>query len=429
MDPPRGGYFCPLQVILMAGDRLREAPGTDEAPLRIAHFALGRTNPEAADGIDKTVYHLTRAQAQLGHTVRLFSVTNKTPIPIPGVEVSPYPSIIPSPLLFTPRLRDLLAWRSPLNLPSRLVSDLIAWHPDMLHLHGVHVPQHLRLARQARGHGIPYCVTVHNMLAGRAIQRRRRVKRVVALLERPYLDRAAFLHALTDQERDDLRAYGTCARVVIAPNGIEPDGMSVEASLEAAADLPVRPVSGLEFMFLGRLAPEEKGLDLLLHGFARSGVNEAVLTLVGPDWREGRRTLEALVHQLELTSRVVLAGPAFAERKLRLLTRADIFVLTSRWEGVSFAVLEAACLAKPCLLTLAADPRGAFGAAGAAIVVTPDPEAIAKGMQTLAGMTAQERQKMGHRARRLIETEFGWPPTARRLIEAYRAHSQPADPL
>ncbi|MBA3496328.1 MAG: glycosyltransferase, partial [Gemmatimonadales bacterium] len=101
-----------------------------------------RTNPEAADGVDRTVYHLSRAQAELGHSVRLLSITNKTPIPIPRVQVSVYRSIEPSPLIVWPRLRDLLAWRSPLNIPTELMDELLSWRPDFLHLHGVHIPQH-----------------------------------------------------------------------------------------------------------------------------------------------------------------------------------------------------------------------------------------------------------------------------------------------
>ncbi len=68
--------------------------------MRIAHFSLGRVNPDASDGIDKTIYYLSRAQADLGHSLRLFSITNKPPLPIPGVTVSAYQSRKPSWILF-----------------------------------------------------------------------------------------------------------------------------------------------------------------------------------------------------------------------------------------------------------------------------------------------------------------------------------------
>jgi glycosyltransferase involved in cell wall biosynthesis len=385
--------------------------------LRIAHFALGRTNPEAADGIDKTVYHLTRTQAMLGHTVRLFSITNKAPIPIPGVEVSTYRSMEPPAILPTARLRNLLVWRSPFNLPKRVFSDLSGWQPDILHLHGVHIPQHLRLARHARRSGIPYCFTVHGMLASDANARHRWLKRAAATFERPVLARAAFLHALTENECEDLQSYGTTAPIVIASNGIDLGPFLVRRERSAAATLEC-----MEFVFLGRLDPFQKGLDLLLEGFARSQLQHAVLSLVGPDWRSAKAKLEATARRLGVAGRVRFLGRASGSAKIEHLVGASLFVHPSRWEGVAFSVLEAAAVGSPLLLTAAADPRGSFGRAGAAIIVLPSAADIARGLQQFARMTPAERLEMGHRSRRVVELDFTWSSTAATLLQAYQQH-------
>jgi glycosyltransferase involved in cell wall biosynthesis len=130
--------------------------------------------------------------------------------------------------------------------------------------------------------------------------------------------------------------------------------------------------------------------------------------------------LEALAGRLGVQAEVVFTGPAFGQQKIDLLAGASVFVHTSRWEGLAFSVLEAAALGKPCLLTPAADPRGRFAPAGAAITVEPNPTPIASGLQRFAGMTETERAAMGQRARALVEAEFGWNPTAHLLIQAYR---------
>jgi glycosyltransferase involved in cell wall biosynthesis len=388
--------------------------------MRIAHFTLGRTNPEAADGIDKTVYYLSRTQAEMGHSVRLFSITNKPPIPVPGARVSTYPAIQPSRLLFTRRLRNLLAWRSPFNLPARLVGDLLAWQPDVLHLHGVHISQNVLLGRRARQAGIPYCVTVHGMLARAAQRRRRWLKRTAALLERPFLDRASFVHAVSTDEVDDLRAYGTKAPIVIAPNAIDAQGLATAALPGPDTHRWTASDERLEFVFLGRLDPDQKGLDLLLDGFARAGLREPHLTLIGPSWRESRATLEALSSRLGIGPQVAFTGPLYGPDKIRRLAEASVFVQTSRWEGLSFSLLEAAALGKPALLTSAADPQGSFARAEAAVVVAPAAESIAAGLQRFARMPVTERLEMGRRARALVEREFSWPATAATVIDAYR---------
>ena len=52
--------------------------------MRIAHVLLGRCNPDSANGVDKTVYHLARHQAALGAEVAVFSLTAKEPLTVFG---------------------------------------------------------------------------------------------------------------------------------------------------------------------------------------------------------------------------------------------------------------------------------------------------------------------------------------------------------
>jgi glycosyltransferase involved in cell wall biosynthesis len=389
----------------------------DGEVLKVAHVCLGRVNPEASDGMDKTIYYLSRAQADLGHSVRVFSITNKPPLPIRGVTVSTYQSLKPSRLLFNRRLQDLLCWRSPLNLPKALVADLLAWHPDIVHLHGVHMLQHLVLSSRIRRAAIPYCVSIHGMLSGAARRRHRLSKSLAAIWERPMLRGAAFLHALNEQEERDLREYGGAARIVIARNGID------TAALQPvnADQLPHVTENALTFLFLGRLDPEQKGLDILLEAWSDARLGDATrLLLVGPSWRDSQPRLAALAKRLGVDSQVVFTGPASGQNKVDLLRRSSVFVLTSRWEGLAFSVLEAAALGKPCLLTSAADPLGRFGATGAGVIVEPTRSAIADGLRRFAQMDVTERDAMGRRARDLVEAEFTWAPVARTLIAAYR---------
>ena len=55
--------------------------------MKILHFIEGRCNPDTANGVDKTIYFLTRELAALGHEVHLISETKKDPIEIPGVSI------------------------------------------------------------------------------------------------------------------------------------------------------------------------------------------------------------------------------------------------------------------------------------------------------------------------------------------------------
>jgi glycosyltransferase involved in cell wall biosynthesis len=174
-------------------------------------------------------------------------------------------------------------------------------------------------------------------------------------------------------------------------------------------------------MFIGRLDPWQKGLDLLVEAFARAGLHDAGLVLVGPDCRGSRRTLEALADRLGVSAQVVFTGPAFGDDRANLFAAADVFVHPSRWEGVSLAVLAAAAAGKPCLITREADPLGELERAEAAIVVEATVSSIAAGLRRAATLSDQERQAMGQHARRVAEAQFTWPSIADKLGDFYRS--------
>ena len=376
-----------------------------QRPLRVAHFTVGRCRLDSANGVGQAVYHLTRSQAALGHQVAVFSLTPKTGIPIPGVKVSTYKA------------------RSPLRVPKRLVAEIVEWRPDVLHLHSVHVPANVLLAWRLSS-TIPYCVTIHGGLSPVAQKRNRWMKRIFRLVvERRYLERAAFLHAISELDVQGLERYGVTNTTVIAPNGIDVEALSPLPDTNHT-EVDERLRGKRIFLFLGRLDTEVKGLDVLLRAFAASRPKDAMLVLVGPDWRGGQRELETLASSLGIVDTVVFAGAAFGTRKIDFLSSADVLVHPSRTEaGVPFSVLEAAALGRPALLTAAADPTGVLRRGGAAVMVEPTVESMTSALRELNAMSRQVLREMGARARELVAREFSWTRTVNILSDAYRTHA------
>jgi glycosyltransferase involved in cell wall biosynthesis len=91
---------------------------------------------------------------------------------------------------------------------------------------------------------------------------------------------------------------------------------------------------------------------------------------------------------------------------------------------LSFSILEALAMARPCLLTPAADPSGLAGKHGAAVVVEPTVEVISKALRILAEKPKLELEEMGQRGRALVESQFIWERTAQMLIDAYQKHKK-----
>jgi glycosyltransferase involved in cell wall biosynthesis len=389
--------------------------------MRIAHFLLGRCNPESANGIDKAVYYLSRTQGELGHDVGVFSITNKPPIAVPGAEVKTFPPRLPPVPLPPGRLGDLLGQRSPMNLSRTLVRGLIDWQPDIVHFHFVHIPQAIRLARRLSHLDIPYCVSLHGGLARAALERRRVAKQIFSLLvERRYLNGAAFIHAVSSLDADGAGAYGVRNRMIIAPNCIDPAARPSEVDRGVLQTRFPQLRGRRVFLYLGRLDAQQKGLDLLVRAWAdiepRDGLG---LVLVGPNWRGGRTQLEGIARTAG--TNVIFAGPVSGRAKWELLAGADVFVHPSRWEaGVPFAVLETMLATRPVLVTGPADPDGVIRSAEAGLVVDPDAESIAAGIRAMANLSSKELRAMGRRARTLVDQAFRWERTAGILLSSYR---------
>ncbi|MEE3326197.1 MAG: glycosyltransferase [Myxococcota bacterium] len=165
-----------------------------------------------------------------------------------------------------------------------------------------------------------------------------------------------------------LRAYRQADRVVCNARGneravlrfadLDPERVSTIynplAVSEIQARFPARDRSSLGDSQAPLLATharmsEQKGLDTLLRAFAR--VRErypgARLRIVG-DGPE-RASLEALAHELGVVS--ACEFPGFLSDPLAAIEEADLYVLSSRWEGLPNSLLEAIGVGLPVVST------------------------------------------------------------------------------
>lgn len=109
-----------------------------------------------------------------------------------------------------------------------------------------------------------------------------------------------------------------------------------------------RQLTDLHLVSVGRLAPQ-KGFDLLLEAFARlkDRHSEWTLTIYGEG--PSRKELESMRQALGLTSRVLLPGNI--RNTYEALSQADLFVMSSRYEGFPNALCEAMASSLPVIST------------------------------------------------------------------------------
>ncbi|HEX8276384.1 MAG TPA: glycosyltransferase [Longimicrobiaceae bacterium] len=188
--------------------------------------------------------------------------------------------------------------------------------------------------------------------------------------------------------------------VHVVLNGIQPapppsaeDRRALRAELGAGADTLL--VAGA-----GNLA-RRKGFDLLLDAFARAAVPGSRLAIVGAGPEEA--ALRARAERLGIAERVCWAG--HRDDVPGVLAACDLFVLSSRNEGMANVMLEAMAAGTPVVAADVSGVRDALGPAAdgapAGWIVPPeDPAALG---EAIAEVLADLRAGGGEAARRADE--------------------------
>jgi poly(glycerol-phosphate) alpha-glucosyltransferase len=301
-----------------------------------------------------------------------------------------------------------------------------AWYQDrtpppaLTHVHGLWGVLHARAMGDALRAGRPVVLSPHGALHPYAVRQKPWRKRFFRrYLLNQTLPGVSCLHALSEVEAEQCRAFGLRNPVAVIPNGVElPNERESRMTPTAIAGLP--PDVKHVVLFLGRLF-RTKGLVRLLAAWKQLAATHRDwgLVIAGPDQDGHRAELDAVVARDGLADRVRLPGMVTGESKAALLAAADLFVLPSENEGFSMAVLEAMAARTPVVVSTACNfPDVADTGAGR--VLRPDASDLAGSMNAIMSAAPAERERMFAAARRLVEDRYTWPPIAARMLAVYR---------
>lgn len=270
---------------------------------------------------------------------------------------------------------------------------------DLLCLHSVFTPHNWLSALAIN---CPRIITPNGGYSPAQIRYRSRIKKTIALwaYERRMLEEALFVHVLSQNEVEQLKLVAPRARAVIAPNGYDSEARSHRAQAPSQDEK-------VHLLFIGRVALMHKGLDLLVRALSELPDNLGwQLDVIGPDEPGALKTLEAIMNGSGVEKKIRFHGPLYGDDKMEFINRADIFVHTSRYEGMPFAVIEAMAEGLPVLITSGTNMADLVQRQEAGWIVSD--EVTSEELEEIISLTPLDIKKRGLGARRLIEEELDW---------------------
>ncbi|MGA1794321.1 MAG: glycosyltransferase [bacterium] len=162
----------------------------------------------------------------------------------------------------------------------------------------------------------------------------------------------------------------------------------------------------------------DKGLGMLLQGFARIGASiPRVRLLIVGDGPE-REALRGMAERLGIAERVIFAG--FQPDVLPWMASLDIFCLTSEEEGLPQSLLEAMALGRPVVATRVGGTGEVIGREGKEGILIPpgDADALCRAVVSLI-RSPRDAQRMGNEARERIRREFLIEDTLEKMAGLY----------
>lgn len=290
----------------------------------------------------------------------------------------------------------------------------------VVHIHGLWQRQTATGGRVALRHHVPYLVAAHGMAEPWAMKQKALKKQVyLRLVERRVLRNASCLHALTRPEIEHLKKIAPRTPVAWIPNGV---------NLNPLDHLPQRNEVEIQFpqikgkftlLFLSRLHVK-KGLDMLAEALKKTwgGRDDWHLLVAGTEDGAGQAFARQM-EELGLSGNLTMVGHVGGEKARAMWAAADAFILPSRSEGFSMAVLEALAARVPAIITSACHfPELAQKNAG--LVCEPEIDSIAAALQTIKNeMSEADRASMAARGRVLVEQDYTWASQAARLEQVY----------
>lgn len=291
--------------------------------------------------------------------------------------------------------------------------EIVDFQPDIAVFHSLYYTEYLRFAKYLNNKKIPYLIMLHGALSKENYKKSHWKKFIANLLcFNRFIKQAKSIIYLNQAEYNNAIVPKINPNYMIIPNGCN---LPENVTLHTINDR-------IEILYLGRIERMPKGLDILIETLKvlkQEKANKFVhISFYGDnldkqelEWfKTARGTLEDICN---------FYGSAYGEEKDKAYRNTDIFILTSRYEGMPMGVLEALSYGKPCLITPQTNMADIINKYHCGWVTDLSPQAIA---ETIVKACEEYREKAESFFNNSLSASkvFSWKEIAKKSIEEYR---------
>lgn len=302
---------------------------------------------------------------------------------------------------------DMKYWRNTL-IPEFQIPDIVIFH-EIYHF------EYIKIAKDLRKHHIPYIIIPHGSLVRKA-QQKKWLKKFIAniLFFNKFVNGAKAVQCLSNQE---LENTDVSVRKFLCTNGIHYP-QKIDKSFNE---------SELNITYIGRLEVYVKGLDILVEAVSRIAELLKQLNvkihIYGPDIKGRYAAVESLIRENNVSDIIKLNREISGADKYTVLENTDIFIQTSRHEGMPMGILEALGMGIPCIVTKGTSLGGIIHNYDAGWVAENTIESVAYNIKSAIAQRDCFKSKSNN-ARRLVEENFTWDNISDQALNYYAQFSK-----
>ena len=127
-----------------------------------------------------------------------------------------------------------------------------------------------------------------------------------------------------------------------------------------------------------------------------------------------------MLDEYQLGDMIKICPPVFAEEKSNVLKNADMFIMTSRFEGMPMALLEALSYSLPCFVTTGTNMAEEIQAGRAGNIAQIDEKNIAHELLSMVENFPATYELMGKNAN-VLSQKYSWDAIAKKSHVVYES--------